>query len=163
MKSVLAVGLFTVTAAVLCAQDASGGGGSSSSGNTEKEILEVEQTFRDAAFKYDMQAFEHLLRLDFMLVDADGKLWTKRELPPGPKNPPKAKPILSAFKVRIYDDLAVVTGGETLPGPPEVATRFIHVWVKSEGKWGLSINQITQVKAPAKAPARAHTVPTAKK
>lgn len=163
MKSVLAVGLLTLAATVLCAQDKSASGGSSPSSSSanggEKDILDVEQTYRDAILKQDMSVMEHLLRLDFMQVDTDGMVWTKRDLPPTPKM--KAKPVLNAFKVKIYGDLAVVTGGETFPGPPATANRFIHIWVKSDGQWQLSINQLTRVKPPAKAPAKAHT-PTAK-
>jgi len=106
---------------------------------------------------------EHLLRLDYMAVDPDGMVFTKRDLPPGPKVSGKAKPVLNAFKVRAYGDLAIVTGGETWPGPPAVANRFIHIWSKTDGQWQLAITQITRVKAAPKAPAKAHAAPTAKK
>ena len=153
MKSVLAVGLLTLAAAVLCAQDKSGGAGGSSGVSSDKEIMDVEQAWRDADLKHDVNALEHLLRLDFMQVDPDGMVWTKRELPPPPKNAPKTKPALNAFKIKMYGDVAVVTGGETYSGPPVSASRFIRIWVKSDGKWQLSVNQVTRVKPVAKAPA----------
>jgi len=165
MKSVLTVGLLTLAVAVLSAQNTKKPlvPGPDSGAASDKEILDAEQAFRDATFNGDANAMEHLLRLDFMKVDIDGKVWTKRDLPPAPKNPPKAKPVLNAFKVRTYGDLAIVTGGETWPGPPSATYRFIHIWMKSEGHWELSINQITQVKGSApKLPSKARTSPAAK-
>jgi len=164
MKSVLTVGLLTLAAAVLSAQDAKKpvAPPADSAAASEKEILDVEQAFRDATYSSDANTMEHLLRLDYMKVDTDGMVFTKRDLPPGPKTPPKAKPVLNAFKVRVYGDLAVVTGGETWPGPPSATYRFIHIWTKTDGHWEMSINQMTKVKGTAKPPSKARTSPAAK-
>lgn len=161
MKSFLAVGLLTLAATALCAQDTSSGGAGSTAA-MDKEILDAEQAWRDATFKSDAAAMEHLLRLDYMRVDSDGTVWTKRDLPPGPKNPPKAKPVLNAFKVRTFGDVAIVTGGETWPDPPAITNRFLHVWLKTDGKWEMSIEQITRVKGTAKVPAKSHAKPASK-
>jgi hypothetical protein len=139
----------------------------------KKVILDLEQTWIEANQKHDGNPLERLLRDDFIDIDQDGTVRSARDLYQSWEKMPEAakaaaakiKPAINAIRVRLYNaELAVVTGGITLPGPKMNAYRFVRVWTKVNGEWRLSTCQATHVAniIPVKT-APVKIVPTAQK
>ncbi len=118
----------------------------------EKEILKAEQAWLDATKSFDENVFQRLLREDFVGVDSDGRLQNKvdlikatEEIASGSKRTNTPKRSLNAIRVRLYGDVAVVTGGMAEGRTKGSLIRFAHVWVKSSDEWQLSTSQVTRV------------------
>lgn len=118
----------------------------------EKEVLKAEQAWLDASKNSDEDGFQRLLREDYIGVDLDGQVHNKVDLIKAaeqtastgkPINPPKRS--LNAIRVRLYADVAIVTGGLVEVRGKGSSIRFTHVWVKSNDQWQLSTSQITRV------------------
>jgi ketosteroid isomerase-like protein len=118
----------------------------------EREVLKAEQAWLDASKSFDEGAFQRLLREDYVGVDSDGRVQNKVDLikaaegiASGGKRPNPPKRTINAIRVRLYTDVAVVTGG-IAEGPAKGSlTRFAHIWVKSSDVWQLSTSQVTRV------------------
>ncbi len=122
----------------------------------EKEVLKAEQGWLNASKSLDVDIFQRVLREDYVGVDLDGSVHTKVDLIKAAEaiasgaprtNAPKRS--LNAIRVRLYADVAVVTGGMTEERAKGFSVRFVDVWVKSSDAWQLSTSQVTRV-APAK-------------
>ena len=118
----------------------------------ETEVLKAEQAWLDASKNFDEDGFQRLLREDYIGVDADGHVQNKVDLIKAaekvasgvkPANTPKRS--LNAIRVRLYADVAVVTGGMVEGRVRGASIRFAHVWVKTSDQWQLSTSQITRV------------------
>ncbi len=113
-------------------------------------ILKAETAWREAEFKHDVDAVQHLISTDYVGIDEKGHIWTSRELiaafDAGPK-PTGAKPQANALRMRFYGsgDVVIVTGAETTPGPKGYSARFTHFWVKSNDVWQLTGAQKTRI------------------
>jgi ketosteroid isomerase-like protein len=122
----------------------------------EKEVLKAEQAWLDASRNFDAEGFQRILREDYVGVDADGRVrnkidWIKaaEESASHSKSANTTKPSLNAIRVRLYADVAVVTGGMNEGRTKATAVRFAHVWVKTSDQWQLSTSHATRV-APGK-------------
>ena len=139
----------------------------------KKAVLEAEQAWLHAIEKYDGEALPNLLRPEFLDIDEDGhthngsqllQLWEKT---PDAKKvaTSKLKPNINAIGIRLYGEAALVTGGITYLGAkPDAAgrypaIRFMRVWVRVNGKYGLVSAQTTRIvpdeaEKPRRSPAR---------
>lgn len=129
-----------------------------SAADDKRAILEKEQTWLKANWAYDANALPNLLRMDYIDVDENGKtrngaqllrLW--EEAPEAKKvATSKLKPNINAIGIKLFGDVALVTGGITFLGAkPDAAgiypaIRFIRVWVKVKGQWQLATSQTTR-------------------
>lgn len=118
----------------------------------EKEVLKAEQAWLDARKSFDEEGFQRLLREDYIGVDLDGRVQNKvdlikaaEEIASGNKRTSTPKQSLNAIRVRLYADVAVVTGGLAEGRAKGSLVRFADVWVKSGDQWQLSTSQVTRV------------------
>jgi hypothetical protein len=118
----------------------------------EKDVLKAEQAWLDASKSFDEDRFQRLLREDYIGVDLEGRVQNKVDLIKAaeefastekPKNTLKRS--LNAIRIRLYADVAVVTGGMAEGAAKGSLIRFAHVWVKSGDQWQLSTSQVTRV------------------
>jgi ketosteroid isomerase-like protein len=148
MKSVLISGVLVLVATAMLTA-----GSDDAKIDEKKPVLDVEQALIDATLKHDLDALSNLLRDDYIDVDIEGhvhsakdvaEIWQK--VPPSTKEvDPKQRPNLTAIRVRIFGETALVTGGSTEQGPKGISTRYTRVWVKMSGQWRLASNQLTKV------------------
>jgi len=118
----------------------------------EGAILAAEHAWLDAVKKSDVNALQGLLRDDYINLDVSGRVQTKvevlketDEIASNPKKSESQALSLYAVRVRIYGDVAVLTGGAGVGGPKGSPIRFSHVWVKTKDQWLLSTSQTTRV------------------
>ena len=118
----------------------------------EKEVLKAEQAWLDESKSFDEDGFQRLLREDYIGVDLDGRVQNKvdlikaaEQIASGGKRTNTSKRSLNSIRVRLYGDVAVVTGGMAEGRARGSLIRFVHVWVKSTDVWQLSTSQVTRV------------------
>ena len=92
----------------------------------------------------DAEAWGRYTTDDFVLINADGAVLTKKQrmeqIKANKPNPTPAKP--SEVQTRVYGDAAIVTNLlEGNQGP----TRFTTVWVKQNGQWRVASVQQTRL------------------
>ena len=126
----------------------------------EKAILAAEHVWLDAVKNSDSNSFQTLLRDDFINLDINGRIQNKVELmkttdevASNPKKGESQAWSITGVRVRLYGDVAVLTGAATIGGPKGFGIRFTHIWVKSKDQWLLSTSQATRM-APLATPAR---------
>jgi ketosteroid isomerase-like protein len=107
----------------------------------DQEILKLERAYDDAFLKKDRAAMERLLADDFVYVHSNGTMTNRtQEIEETISADVKwTASKLDDLKVRVYGDVAVVTGVQTLTGSAKGyvsgARRFTNVWVRRNGRW----------------------------
>jgi len=118
----------------------------------ERELLQLENDWKQAIVTLDAAFLEGLYAADYLGTDADGVLWGKKEEIEtalfGTFSLKSFK--LEDMKARVYGDVAVVTGLNTIRGMNSGMKltrqdRFTDVFVKREGRWQLVSNHTTTV------------------
>lgn len=112
-------------------------------GNTEQEILRLENEGRAATLTNDLPANDRLLADNWINVNADGSVTTKAKLMELLKD--ASFKILSIendeVMVRIFGDAVLVTGRSTTKRTDEGGeiltrqARFTRVYVRKHGRW----------------------------
>ena len=120
--------------------------------STEKELIRVENAWKQAVVKRDVSALQYLYADEYMSVDQEGMTWNKKQ---DIEIDTAGVSRLSTYKledinVRIYGDVAVVTGrnyatGKVLDGAAKAQTRFTDVFVKRDGRWQCVHSQTTPI------------------
>jgi ketosteroid isomerase-like protein len=127
--------------------------------HSEQELLKLLRERRDAFYRGDIGTFSHLETNDFTRITERGRLVNKEEQLAGMKaqiaasGPGNAIPIYTDddLKVRVYGDVAVITGRLTEKGKSASGesyneqTRFTEVWVKRDGEWQTVHNHYTTI------------------
>lgn len=129
-------------------------GGSATIGETEaKQALEkLERDWADAVKRRDVEAISRIQADDFEFTGPAGELWTKTRSLDFIKagNLQITSFELSDFRVRLYDDMAVVnfrvvwfgnSGGMDISGPQ----RMTDVWAKRDGRWQCVASHTTRI------------------
>ncbi|MGH8397685.1 MAG: nuclear transport factor 2 family protein [Gammaproteobacteria bacterium] len=114
--------------------------------STQTQLLELEQTWLQAAQKRDIPVLQRILGGDYLDINYQGKLRNRADALLAPNlHMRHVTQTLSEEKVRVYSDTAVVTGRGTLSaGGHERATwRFTDVFVKQAGEWRAVSSQET--------------------
>ena len=133
MKRTLAVALLGLLA--------SSRGWAQATSATEQEIIKLEQTVTDAQFKKDRAALERLLADDYLYTHSNGSVLNKtQEIAESMSSDVQwTDSKFADLKVRIFGDVAVLTGRQTIqgtakgyvPGP----RRITDIFVKRNGRW----------------------------
>src|SRR5881392_1597945 len=141
MKCTLAVALLGLLASSRAWAQATSG--------TEQEIIKLEQAATDAQFKKDRPALERLLADDYLYTHSNGSVLTKaQEIAESMSSDVQwTDSKFADLKVRIYGDVAVLTGRQTIqgtakgyvPGPRRITDMF----VKRSGRWQWAGGQAT--------------------
>ena len=116
---------------------------------TEQEIVKLEQAATDAQFKKDRAALERLLADDYLYTHSNGSVLNKtQEIAESMSSDVQwTDSKLADLKVRIFGDVAVLTGRQTIqgtakgyvPGP----RRITDIFVKRSGHWQWAGGQAT--------------------
>jgi ketosteroid isomerase-like protein len=136
---------------VLAAPDA---GPAGQSGSDEAKIIALDNQWYELRIKHDFAALEQLLAADFIMTTSYGRVVTRDQVL-GRNGSPEYFFKLRSFttddvKVRIYGDVAVVTGHASVDGEAfdlrvGSAVRFTRVYVRADGRWRLAIHQATRI------------------
>lgn len=120
--------------------------------STEKELIGVENAWKQAVVKRDTAALQRLYADEYMSVDQEGMVWNKKQ---DIEIDTAGASRLSTYKfddlkVRAYGDVAVVTGrnratGKVLGNAAKFEIRFTDVFVKRDGRWQIVHSQATPV------------------
>jgi ketosteroid isomerase-like protein len=114
-----------------------------------KELLRLENEWREAQRVNDRAAFDRLLSPDLTFVGTSGSFRDKTGFiaSRGSSWIPRAETYTYAeISVRFYGETAIVTGLEATTGAGVTArARFTHVWAKTKGKWLLVAIQRTEI------------------
>ena len=107
----------------------------------EQEIIKLEQTVTNAQFKKDRAALERLLADDYLYTHSNGSVLNKaQEIAESMSSEVQwTDSKFADLKVRIFGDVAVLTGRQTIqgtatgyvPGP----RRITDIFVKRSGHW----------------------------
>jgi ketosteroid isomerase-like protein len=127
-------------------------GGAQTQNSAEKELVGVENAWKQAVVKRDAPALQRLYADEYTSVDQEGMTWNKKQ---DIEIDIAGVSRLSTYKledlsVRIYGDVALVTGrnsatGKVLDRPAKSQTRFTDVFVKRDGRWQCVHSQTTPV------------------
>lgn len=121
-------------------------------GETEKELLRIQDEWAAARVKRDVPYLERLYAREFRVHSMNGSV-VSRQADIAAFASGELKPDLvqdQDMEVSVYGDTALVTGIENLAGTykgnyGEMALRFLNVFVHREGRWQLVVHQSTPV------------------
>jgi ketosteroid isomerase-like protein len=118
-----------------------------------QEIMRLEQLWGQALARRDTAFFSRILAPEFLTTGGElvkSKEEVIQELARG--SGPLAAPQLRSTRIKVYGDVAVVTGLVTFDDPtggPSPLTRFSEVWVKRDNQWQAVHGHYNQVGATA--------------
>ena len=114
-----------------------------------KEILRLEDRWREAQHQNDKTTYDQLLSADLTFIGTSGSFRDKTSFIASRNDswiPRSETYTYSEMTVRFYGNAAVVTGREATTGAGVAFQgRFTHVWAKREGKWQLVAIQRTDI------------------
>ena len=114
-----------------------------------KEILRVEDRWREAQHQNDKDAYDQLLSVDLTFIGTSGSFRDKTSFIASRKDswiPRSETYTYSEMTVRFYGSAAIVTGHEATTGTGVAFQgRFTHVWAKRQGRWRLVAIQRTNI------------------
>ena len=106
-----------------------------------KEILRLEDRWREAQHQNDKDAYDQLLSADLTFIGTSGSFRDKTGFIASRKDswiPRSETYTYSEMTVRFYGSAAIVTGREATTGTGVAFQgRFTHVWAKRQGRWRL--------------------------
>lgn len=144
-----------VCALILCAGFVHGLFGQSLAKNetTNKEaeeLLNIERKRSEAIAKHNTKFLDQLYAEDFRGVTATGYQVDKAKLMKVFKlDDPRVKFTLDDLSPRVFKDTGIVTGqltGKTVDGEIISQPRFIHVYMKRDGRWQMVAGQGTLIR-----------------
>ena len=114
-----------------------------------KEILRLEDRWRQSQHQNDKDAYDQLLSADLTFIGTSGSFRDKTSFIASRKDswiPHSETYTYSEMTVRFYGSAAIVTGREATTGTGVAFQgRFTHVWAKRQGRWRLVAIQRTDI------------------
>jgi ketosteroid isomerase-like protein len=123
-----------------------------SRGETEKELIRIQNEWAAARVKPDVPYLENLYAKEFRIQAMNGTVVERdadiAKFATGALKPDYVKD--EDMKVSVYGDTAVVTGIENVGGTykgtfGEMSLRFTNVFVRRDGRWQLVAHQSTLI------------------
>jgi ketosteroid isomerase-like protein len=121
----------------------------------EQELVKVEDDWKKAVIDRDTAALQRLHADEYIATDQEGAVWNKAEdIDIDSKGASRVTSYkLEDVKVRLYGDVAVVTGrnaskGTLLGNPVSGKVRFTDVFVKRDDRWQCVASQATRIAVP---------------
>jgi ketosteroid isomerase-like protein len=118
----------------------------------EQEVIGVENAWKEAVVQRDAKTLQRLYADEYTSTDREGAVWTKAEdiQIDTTGNFRLETFTLNDLSVRVYGDVAIVTGRNTTRGtflgrPASSDTRFTDVFVKRVGRWQIITSQSTDI------------------
>jgi hypothetical protein len=129
----------------------------SAADRTKAELMQLERDIGRANVDRDAGFFERVEADEFVFIDSNGGVTTKKEDVAGVEASPNPDVRLLAYevdemRVLLYGDTAVVTGRVTtrqrVKGEERTArSRFTDVFVRREGRWQIVAGQSSRIKS----------------
>jgi ketosteroid isomerase-like protein len=120
------------------------------SGTAEQELITLENAWKQAVVNRDAASLQRLYAAEYLSTDQEGIVWDKAQdiaidTTGGSR---LASYKLDDLKVRLYGNVAVVTGRNTSKGTfhgsaAQGQSRFTDVFVKRDGRWQCVTSQVT--------------------
>jgi ketosteroid isomerase-like protein len=118
----------------------------------EQELITLENAWKHAVVKRDTAALQRLYADEYVSTDQEGSVWTKaQDIAIDTKGTSRlASYKLDNMKVRLFGDMAIVTGRNTSKGTllgtaASAEYRFTDVFIKRDGRWQCLSTQATPV------------------
>lgn len=117
-------------------------------------ILELDKQWYELRNRRDAAALDQLLAADFIMITSYGRVVTRDQLLERHRSPGYFLKLRSFksddVKVRIIGDVAVVTGQASVDVEASdlrvgSAVRFTRAYVRTDGRWRLSVHQATRI------------------
>ncbi len=122
------------------------------SATPEQELVKLENSWKEAVIRRDAAALQRLYADEYLSTDQEGMVWNKaQDIDIDTKGVSRlASYKLDDVKVRLYGDVAVVTGHNSSKGTlhgnaASGQSRFTDVFVKRDGRWQCVASQATPV------------------
>jgi ketosteroid isomerase-like protein len=120
----------------------------------KEEILQLEHEWALALLQEDVKKLDKLLADNLQYTRSNGKVETKASYLAPLRNKTTTYSLVKRddLKVQINGDTAIVTGRwkttlQNKPNPPLTTTsRYLHVYMKQNGRWQLTTHQTTEIK-----------------
>ena len=129
-------------------------GWAQTAGTAEQELLNVENTWKQAVVNRDAASLQRLYADEYLSTDQEGMVWNKAQDIgiDTTGNSRLGAYNLDGLKVRFYGDVAVVTGRNVSKGTlfgkaAKGQSRFTDVFVKRDGRWQCVTSQVTPIVA----------------
>ena len=109
--------------------------------STERELLGLERVVKlQACQSKDIKTLDAMLDASFVLVDPDGKYYSKADLLEFVKSVDLLQFVTEGMAVRLHGNTAIVTGlyqmKTVVHGKPSLERgRFVDTWLRENGKW----------------------------
>lgn len=118
--------------------------------STREELLSLEKQWSEAYNKHNTEGVSRLLRDDFIFIDADAYVLTKRQYL---DTIPRVQMKSETWKfpdVRVYGDTAIVysiwNGTYAFDGKDTTESlRYMDIFIKENGKWQVVASQGTRI------------------
>jgi ketosteroid isomerase-like protein len=146
--------VFLITATSLSTASAQPPGKTPPSGKdkeAEEHVRKLERGFVEAFAKGSKEAaahYERVLAEEVVITADDGQAMTRADFlkmaKSGSRGPVSVEQ--DDLKVQVFGETIVVTGRETIKGPPDTGIRYTHVYVKRREQWQIVVAQYTIVK-----------------
>ncbi len=118
----------------------------------EQEVLKVNKEYDEAIVRQDAAFYDRILADDYVYTNSDGKLVDKaQEMARVKSGDTKFESGQSDdVKVRVYGNMAVVTGRFTAKGQSKgkefnETERYTTVYLKRQGRWQIVADQTTRI------------------
>lgn len=117
-------------------------------------VAQAEHQLAAAHLQLDLEIIEHLLHLDYVIIQPGGKVETKAEViasyNTGTRQWDTAQ--VDQLNIRLYGDTAIAIGRWRASGQHgaehfDYAARFLSIWVKQEGRWQNIGYQSTEIES----------------
>lgn len=120
----------------------------------KQEILKLEHEWARALLREDVARLDALLANDLQYTRGNGKVETKASYLQPIREGTTTYSLVKrdGIKVQVNGDTAIVTARwkttlQNKPNPPLTTTaRYLHVYMKQNGRWQLTTHQTTEIK-----------------
>jgi ketosteroid isomerase-like protein len=122
-------------------------------GTVEQELIKLEQTLGDAMIRKDKAILERVYATEYVYTHSNGAVLNKAQeiADTMSSNSKWTSSTFADLKVRVYGDVAIVTGVQTLLGTSQGymsgARRITDLFIKRDGRWQQIGGQTTLVPA----------------
>ena len=138
---------FVTTLLLLCALPAF------AATRTENDLRTALTAYRQALVKKDFPVLEKTWTEDYTFVDAHGRIRTKADRLADLRSSATTLDKITHEeppRIRIHDNIGIITSDVTLAGQyggkkVSGVFRSTHIWIFSDGRWQLLMNQLTAV------------------
>lgn len=122
--------------------------------NAEAELRAAERAWLDAYDDNDLEAMRRIVADEFEIVYANAsvldKTGTLALLTPGEPDDPATRQFTEGTTIRLYGDVAILTGVYVNEGPNGVRrARYTDTWVWRDGRWQVVASHLTRLRPDA--------------